>query len=108
MTNRSKQKIEGKTCISPFLNSGRDFRYNDAKTPITLKTTNAFPKYSGYPKCLIPSLASSVCEVSAGIRPSNKAIMIVDVQKIIYSFFIFLEDFKSKLNILFWNFPFVL
>ena len=37
----------------------------------------------------IPSLANSVCEVNAGIRPSNKAIMIVDVQKIICSFFIF-------------------
>ena len=36
----------------------------------------------------VPSFANSVCEVNAGITPSNKAISVVAVQNSIFSFFI--------------------
>gem|GEM_PF-4907033 len=42
------------------------------------------------------SLASSVCEVNAGITPSNKAITMVAVQKIIFPFSFSLDSFNLK------------
>lgn len=58
----------------------------NAKTLKVLKTTNAFPKYSGYPKCFMPSFAIFVCEVIAGITTSKNVIMLVAVRNKIFFF----------------------